>query len=125
MALITITLSDETFQKYGKLYPGNVAKGLGEQLERFKDYPPQERLLFLKPEHRRELESLNRQPIEGPDELVKLVKFLLGIRVGGVEVPLSVPQMKRAESRARFWKKETRDFLVDQVKKGLVYALGA
>lgn|SRR5678815_6128959 len=120
--ILTLAMPDELYTEYTTHFPTGVNKGMVAQLKRFKDFPPTERALLFKPEERKELEKLFGRPIENGDELVKWIRGLLTLNVGGTEVPLTAVQQKLLGDEARFFKKEPAAYLAEKVKRGMEFA---
>lgn len=124
MALVNIVLPDETFAEYAKNSPESPQKGIEAQLERFKGIPPQERALVFTSEERGLLEKLFGRPIEAAGDLVKWIKKLQEIEVGGLSVPLTEGQVKRLQSNATFFGEKPEVMLARKVRTALFDALG-
>lgn len=125
MAIVSISLKDETFEKYSTYSPEDPRKGIETQLERFKGIPPSERALIFNSEDRGEIEKLFGRPIEAAAELVKWVKRLQEVNVGGIDIPLTEPQVKKLESDARFFGEKAETMLPRKARTALRDAIGA
>lgn len=124
MAVFSIQLSDETFEKYAKGSPEDPRKGIEAQLERFKDVPVGERALIFDAESRKGLEGLFQRPIEDAAKLTEWVRRLQEIAVGGLSIPLTEAQVKRISTDARFFAVTPEKILKDRVGVALMQAIG-
>lgn len=124
MAILSITLPDETFAEYAKHCPDDPRRGIEAQLERFKGLPPGERVLFFDEKSRSELERLFQRPIEDPAKLVEWVKKLQELNVAGIEVPLTEGQAKRLASDAKFFNTTPEKLVKTRVTTALRDAIG-
>ncbi len=124
MAILSITLLDKTFETYAKYSPASPAKGIEAQLERFKTISPKERALVFSSEERGEIEKLYGMPIEKAADLIKWLKKLQEVQVGGLTLPLTEGQVKRLESNAKFFGTTPMVLLKQKVQGALFDALG-
>ena len=122
--ILTIALPDEVYSAYAEREKGGVNSALGKQLERFKDFSPQERVLIMPPAVRRELEGLFQGPIEDPAAFARWVRNLLSMDVGGVEVTLTPAQLKLIADEAKFFKKDPAAYAGERVRKAISDGLG-
>jgi len=109
MAIITLTLKDETLETYAKREPDHPAKALEAQLERFKDIEQTDRALLFSPEGRRALEGLFGAPIPDEKTLIEHVKRLSTFQLGKVKVTISASQAARAASNAKFFNRSVEE----------------
>ena len=122
--ILTLKVADATFEKYASYNTANPKLALTQQLTRFMGVDPTSRILILPKEERAELEALLNQPLESARELVSIVKRLLSVKVGEVEVSLKPDQAYRIEDQARFHGVEPREFLKEKALWALEYAAG-
>lgn len=122
--ICSITLPDEVFQKYAEASPESPQKGIEKQLIRFVGIPVDERPLVFSSEERKEIEKLFGRPLEAAGDLVKWVKKLQEIEVGGVTVALTEGQVKRLQTNAHFFNQKPETMLVQKVQTALLQALG-
>lgn len=135
MAVITLSVPDDLMERIIKEHNStNPNKGIVDLLRRFIDYPPTKRALLFSYEQRREIEALFGEPIDATnvDRFIAWVRTRASVNVGGVEIPLTAGQLKRAQSNATFWRSTdgqphenlTRDYIHAQVRESLASALG-
>lgn len=122
--IISITIPDELFSKYAERDPANPRKEIEKTLSKFVDIPPSDRLLLVPPEVRKELEKLVGGPIEKWEKFLKFFKDTISVRAAEVNVPLTEGQAKRLASQAAFYKRDPKEYVTDQVKRGLFQFLG-
>lgn len=100
--ILTISLPDEFEAKliaHGAASPNKAAQKL---IERFVEYKPTDRALFFPQEERGALEKIYGEPIDRTNlgKFVEWVRQRACANVGGIEVPLSAAQLKRAQTNA-------------------------
>lgn len=115
MAVITLSLPDETHAKYVGYAPQNPNKALSRQLQRFEDVSPTDRYLVLTPENLAEIERAAKQTFETLDKLVTWVNEQRRISVAGVDMELSESQLKALEREAAFYDRPLADYLRQRV----------
>ncbi len=121
--IVTLSVPDELFQKYQEMFPKGVNKGMAEQLKRFSEFPPSERVVVLAPKARLALETLYTLPIEDSERFARWVKELATLHLDDAEVTLSPAQINFIQNGARFFQKQPGIFLAEKLRKGLQYAL--
>jgi len=123
--IVTITIPDEVYKAYAAFNPGNPRAAIQKQLERFQGIDSSDRVLILSKEARQALDQLYGVPIESPEDLVKWVKALSGLKVGDEIVALREGQRKRLTSEAQFYKKDPGVYIRERVSRALDETLGA
>lgn len=124
MAFVTIQVPDSVWEEYAEYNPDSPQTSMKQQLIRFAGVNPAQRCLLIPAAQRVELESLIGQQVETADELVSHIRRLCTVTVGGAEVPVTKGQMQRLNEQARFHGKDPREYLVQQAKDALSYAMG-
>src|SRR5688572_10126652 len=100
MAILTLRISDDTKQLYDQ-HSGPDGRGdMEKQIERFKHLPLQERVLIIPKTERQKLEALYGREIADASKFVSWVQGLIDLEVGGIRIPLSEGQLKRAQAIA-------------------------
>lgn len=119
MAIVTLRLPDETLTKYQGYNQASPAKAMEKQLEKFKEFSPNERVLLLSSMERQDLEKLVGLPFENGEALVTWAKKLLTANIEGVEVTLDEGQRKRLQSEAGFYKKDPTEWIKGRITGAL------
>lgn len=133
--ICTLAIKDELYAKYQEMDPAKANVCMIRQLERFQDVKPSDRPVVLKDEHRKRIEALFGEGIDGTsmEKFLRWLEHRSAINVEGVEVKLSPSQMKVAEEKAIFWSAKggkggespTAAFVAEEVKRLLYHTLGA
>lgn len=126
MAVVTLVVPDEIFTDYGS-HGMSPNKAMQKQLERFREFPPDERLVILSRGARQRIEGLIGLPIEDTDKFATWVEKLASLRVGGVDIKLSETQRKRLVGEADHWNKpgEThQDYIDKRIRAIIEQAIG-
>lgn len=125
MALVTLSIPDELFAKYGSYNPDQPENAMVATLKRFKDVPTGKPALVLAAEDLTALQKLKAGlSLETPLQLLSWVKGLVEFNIGGSKFSLSEAQLKRLATTAQFWKKDYKKALEETIKAGLVRELG-
>lgn len=119
---VPLKILDDTEQTYLSRNPKNRYKAMEETLERFKDVDPKGRFLMLLPEDVRDLENLLRDQVPSGKALLTLVKRLVNVSVGGVEVPMVEQQLTAINERAAFHGVEPKVYLERELEKAINHA---
>lgn len=122
--ILSIAISDALYTKFQEKNPENPRKEIEKTLEKFVDLPLDDRLLIVPKEIRKELEALVGGPIESWKKFLSYFKNTIAIRAGEVNVPLTAGQSQRLAHQAAFFKRDPKEFVEDQIKKGLYQFLG-
>ena len=100
--LISLSIPDEIYSRYMKHNPQNPTKALIEQLKRFSEISPSERIVILGKGDLAEIQRLAEASIEDAPGVVKFVQKTSQMSVGEVAVELTPTQRELADSRAKF-----------------------
>lgn len=122
--IFSIKLDDSVYSTYAEFDKNSPQRAIERQLVRFKDFPPNERAVILRPEERKELETLHQTTFDSGKELVEWVKKLKALEVGGVTLHLSDGQMKRINDWATFYGKPREEWLKTKLQEALNSAFG-
>lgn len=123
MAVVTLTIPDETFLLYSK-HGISPQEAMKKQLERFKEFSPAQRVVVLSDEARGRLEKLLETTIEDTNKLAGWVEGLVKMNVDGVEIMLSEGQRKRLVGEANFYSTEHNKYIDERVRGILNRELG-
>jgi hypothetical protein len=121
--IVQIKIPDSTYETYLKHSPTNPERAMEQQLIRFAEIRPSERILLLPPKERDELEVMLDSNFATARELVAKVRELLGIRVEGVDVTLDPNTLMRLVHQAEFEGVAKEQFLRDRIGDGLRFAI--
>ncbi len=119
--ITTLSLPDSVFQAYAAMGDKPAQTQMVKQLERFKDFNPQERVLIFPAKERQALEAMFDQPI-APDNFAAFVKWVeerAGVKVDGLQLSLSEGQRKRLKSQADFYLTPYEEYLKQRVQRAL------
>lgn len=122
--ILPLKISDDIFQKYVKHNPQNPQKAMQDQLVRYADEDPGDRVTVLSQEQRRRLERLHQLPFEDGETLVKWVERLANVRIGEVNVPLTAGQIKRLEGEAKFFNQDPVVYTERKIKDFFLRTFG-
>lgn len=122
--ILTLKVTDDTFEHYAQYNKADPKAAMVAQLSRFRGVDPSSRVLVLPKAEREELEILLGIPLESAKELVSVVKRLLSVKLGPVEVEATPDQVYRLEDQARFMGLEPSDYLKLRAKESIEYAAG-
>lgn len=124
MALVSIKLDDPVFEKYQTFNKSNPRLACQQQLERYQDSSPFDRVLVLNQDHRRRLEKLWSGPIENLDQFVEWIEKLHSIDVLNVKVPLTHNQANQLAAQAKFYQKTPRQHIEEIILRLLRQNIG-
>jgi hypothetical protein len=121
--VLTIKISDELYEKYGKLNPQNPRYAIEKTLEKYSEAGYSSKVLVVTGEPLKDLQVSVGQ-IDSAEELAEAVKRALSVRVDGIEVPLTEGQRKRLESNAKFYNQPQDEYAVSLIVRALQSAFG-
>lgn len=121
--IISVKMSDETYEKYGKHNKVNPRGAVEQVIERFADVGASGKGIVLHGENLAALQKLLGQ-IDDPKQIVERVTKLTSVDVNGVSFPLSESQLKGVRDNAKFFGQTPEQFLQTKVKTALQNALG-
>jgi hypothetical protein len=134
MAVVTLSLPDEVYQQYVNMGGASPNKQMVQQLTRFAEFAPQDRVLILSKAEQKEIEGLYGKPVdhkEWPD-FFAWMKARASVKIGATEIPLNQAQLKRLASQVYFWKRThqteeeaERQFLQQKLGGALSAILGS
>ena len=122
--LLSIKLSDNTYEKYGKINPQNPRIEVERIAERFAGFPVSSKHVFLTGEVLSSIQKLLGASVDTPEGLEALIKKAVSVKVDGVDVPLTPSQLKGVQDNAAFYKQDPAKYAEQKIKQGLVSALG-
>jgi hypothetical protein len=117
-------LSDETYEKYGKLNPQNPRYAIEQVAEKFVDAGYNRKTLVLSGEFLAKLQNLVGVPLDTPEGLEDALRRAVSVKIDGVDVALTPSQRKSLADNAAFFKQDPVKFAEQKIKQGLVAALG-
>lgn len=100
MAVVTLSIRDETQRMYVEHAPTNPNKAMAEQLEKYKELSPKDKGLVLTATERGTLEGLYGGSLENGAALVAWVEKLKSVTLEETRLRLTDGQRKRLESEA-------------------------
>ena len=121
--ILTIKISDDLYEKIGKLNPANPRHAIEKLLEKYAEAGYSTKAIVLAGEDLAELQKIIGQ-VDDPDSTVAALKRLTSVTVNGIEIQLSEGQWKRVQTNADFYKREAADFAKQEIKRGLQSTLG-
>lgn len=124
MAILSIKILDSVYERYAEHNPGSPVTAMVQQLTRFAEVSPTQRVLIIPPAQRIRLEALMEGSLETADQLVNFVEQLSKVSVGNIHVVLTKPQLARLDDQARFHGKSSGEYLVEQAKWSIEQLIG-
>lgn len=121
--ILSIKVSDETYEKYGKHNGQNPRLAVEQVVERYAEIGASTKAIVVTKENLAALQRLVGQ-VDSPEGLVERLTKLLSVRVEGTDFPLSESQLKGIQGNAKFYGQSPEDFLKSKVKTALQNALG-
>lgn len=121
--IVQIRIPDSLFETYSKYNQSNPEKAMEQQLLRFQEVRPADRVLVLPAAERNELEVLLDSHFASAKELVAKVRDLLKIRVEGVDITLEPNTLLRMTQQASFEGMDPKDFMQAKVDEGIRFAV--
>lgn len=121
--IVQLKVPDSVFEGYAKHNQANPERAMEQQLLRFMEVRPTDRILLIPSVERNELEVLLDSHFASARELVSKVKDLLGIRVNGVDVVLEPNTLLRLGQQAEFEGMDPAEFTKLKVEEGIKFAV--
>jgi hypothetical protein len=121
--IVQIKIPDGLFEKYQTYNQASPERAIEQQLTRFQEVKPSDRVLVVPSAQRNELEVLLDSHFASAQELVSKVKDLLKIRVEGVDVTLDPNTLFRVTQQAEFEGMPSSDFMKLKVEEGIKFAV--
>lgn len=114
--IINLKLSDELFEFYVKKYGLPKAYAVMKRaLEAMKEVDDNEPYLFIVGEDRLTLQNIFQTTLDSPKKLITLVKNLIAVRVGGVDIPFTSDELARLQMQATFHGRELDVYITEMV----------
>lgn len=123
--ILTLKIPDDTYEQYAAYNKADPKAAISTQLTRFRGIDPTSRILILPKEERGELERLLGTDLESAQQLVKLVRNILALKVGAVEVELLPDEASRIADQARFHGIDPNEYLREKARWAIAYVAGA
>lgn len=121
--VLTIKISDDLYEKIGKLNPQNPRHAIERLLAKYAEAGYSTKAIVLAGKDLAEVQKIVGQ-IEDPAGLIRALQLSTSITIGDIEVSLSEGQWKRLKSNAAFYNQAPEDFAKEQIKRGLQSTLG-
>ncbi len=121
--IISVKVSDDTYEKYGKHNKSNPRGAVEQVIERFADVGASGKGIVLNGENLAALQRLLGQ-IDSPEQIIERVTKIASVDVNGVPFPLSESQLKGIRDNSKFYGQTPEQFLQTKVKTALQNALG-
>jgi hypothetical protein len=122
--IVSLKVSDELYEEYGRRNPNNPRTAMADSLERFVSHDPGIKSVLLDGENLSLLQSALQTSLSDPAELTRLLIKALSVRVDEVEVALTPVQRKSIETNASFFKQTQGEFAKNKIEEGLRVAFG-
>lgn len=119
--IVQIKIPDSVYEKYSQHRPSDPELAISQQLTRFAEVNPTDRVLLVPNKERQELEALMDTTFTSAKELVSRTKQLAELKVEGMAVPLSPDVLQRLAEQAEFEGMTQREFLELKVAEGVSY----
>lgn len=123
MAIISIKVSDDVYEQYGRHNSANPRLAVEQVVNRFAEVGASGKAVVLSGETLKALQALIGQ-VDEPAGLVEKVKNLVATRVDGVQFPLSDSQRKGIKDRAQHQAQPFDQVFSREVTTALRNALG-
>ena len=127
MAVVTLSVPEETLQKYGKKRGEKqlLQERLVEQLIRFEDVGKEDRMVVVRNPARIEIEKVMGHELTSDEDLVKFVKRIGGLQFEGVEIQLTASQRSRIGESAKFFGKTPGEYVKVTLERAIANSIGA
>jgi hypothetical protein len=122
--IVSLKVSDELYEEYGRRNPNNPRAAMADTLERFASHDPGIKSVTLEGDNLAQLQSALQTSLSDPDELTRLLIKALSVRVDEVEIALTPVQRKSIETNSAFFKQDPGDWTKNKVEEGLRVAFG-
>lgn len=117
MAVVTLSVKDDTQRLYTSYFPQNPNKVMADQLEKFKESNPKERTFFFSGEQRAKLEKLfERDLFDNKEQFIQWVSDLKSIDLEGTKVVLSEAQRKQLTMEAGKFGKPIGEWIKERLE---------
>ena len=120
--ILSIKVSDETYEKYGRENTKNPREAIERVVERYAGIGNAKMILLTG----EPLVAVQQQlgQIDEPQQLALKVAKAVSVRVGELSFPLSESQLKGIADKAAFYSQTPEVFAREQINKALRNALG-
>lgn len=122
--VLTIKISDDLYEKIGKLNPQNPRHAIEKLLAKYAEAGYSNKAVVLSGKDLAEVQKILGQ-VEDPDSLIQALKRVTSIKVGEFEVALTDSQRTNLARNFAFWESKDKDWMLNQIKRGLQSTLGA
>jgi len=120
--ILSIKVSDETYEKYGRENTKNPREAIEKVIERYAGIGNAKMILLTG----EPLAAIQRQvgQIDEPQQLALKVAKIVSVKIGNLHFPLSESQLKGIADKATFYNQSPEAFATEQINKALRNALG-
>lgn len=122
--MVTLAVPDEVYAKYVGHFPQNPKKALIDQLTRYQDSSPKDRVLVFNQPQRAAIEALFGLPIEDMEKVVEWITRLKTFNIGEASFTLKEGQLKQLTTQAAAYKKTVPEYIKERVKTAIGNELG-
>lgn len=122
--ILTLSIPDDVYKQYlehSKTNPQRVMEGV---LKQYAGVAPEDRALVLTKTQRKRLEGVFQLPIEDFDKVIDRVEKLHQARTDEVSTTLTVAQVSRLLSEAKFYNKPYPEYVAGRIKAIISGSLG-
>jgi len=120
--ILSLKISDETYEKFGRQNPKNPREAIEKVIENFSDVGSG-KVVILTGEPLAALQKIVGQ-IDEPQQVPLRVAKIASVKIGSLSFPLSESQLKGIADKALFYKQTPEQFATEQINKALRNALG-
>jgi hypothetical protein len=121
--ILTIKISDELYEKIGKLNPQNPRHAIEKLLAKYADAGYSTKAVVLSGTDLAEVQKIIGQ-VDDPASFLAALKKVTTLNVGDFKIGLTESQIKNLERNNQFWAEKDKDWMVNQIKRGLQATLG-
>jgi len=122
--IVSLKVSDDLYEQYGRRNPNNPRAAMIDTLERFASHDPGRKSLTLEGENLKQLQDALQTVLRDPDEATRLLLKALSVRVDDVEIALTPTQRKSIETNSAFFKQDPQNWAKNKIVEGLRVAFG-
>lgn len=122
--IVSLKVSDDLYEQYGRRNPNNPRAAMTDTLERFVSHDPGTKSVTLEGDNLRQLQEALQTSLSNPDEFTRLLVKALSVRVDDIEISLTPTQRKSIETNSAFFKQSPADWTKNKVVEGLRIAFG-
>lgn len=86
-------------------------------LKSFADVAEHDRFLLISGDVRREIEAVFQIPMESPEDLVKNIKKLNRVKIGGIDMTFDPEELARIDMQASFHGRTRQQYITEMVQE--------